>query len=68
LISSIAVFILDSIPYLFIDIYDVPIFNIILSNIFGLLLGVSAAIYEYTIAKEPMSSRKNLAMKKEANL
>ena len=68
LISSIAVFILDSIPYLFIDIYDVPVFNIILSNIFGLLLGVSAAIYEYTIAKETMSSRKNLAMKKQVNL
>jgi hypothetical protein len=52
LISSIAVFILDSIPYLFIDIYDVPVFNIILSNIFGLLIGISAAIYEYTIANE----------------
>ena len=44
LISSITIFILDSIPYLFIDIFDVPVFNIILSNIFGLLLGVSAGI------------------------
>ena len=52
LISSFAVFILISIPYLFIDIFDVPVFSVILSNIYGLLLGVSAAIYEYTIAKE----------------
>ena len=64
LISSIAVFILDSIPYLFIDIYDVPLFNVILSNVFGLLIGVSAGLYEYTIAKENLSSRKNLAVKK----
>jgi len=58
LISSIAVFILDSIPYLFIDIYDVPVFNVILSNIFGLLLGVSGGLYEYTIAKDYINSRK----------
>lgn len=64
LISSFAVFILISIPYLFIDIFDVPVFNVILSNIYGLLLGVSAAIYEYTIAKEHINSRKNLSMKK----
>ena len=68
LISSITVFILDSIPYLFIDIFDVPVFNIILSNIFGLLLGVSAGIYEYIITKENMSSRKDLAVKKQVNL
>jgi len=68
LISSFAVFILISIPYLFIDIFDVPVFNIILSNIYGLLLGVSAAIYEYTIAKEHINSRKNLSTKKEGNL
>ena len=64
LISSFAVFILISIPYLFIDIFDVPVFNVILSNIYGLLLGVSAAIYEYTIAKEHINSRKNLSVKK----
>ena len=68
LISSITVFILDSIPYLFIDIFDVPVFNIIISNIFGLLLGVSAGIYEYIITKENMSSRKDLAVKKQVNL
>ena len=60
LISSIAVFILDSIPYLFIDIFEVPVFNIILSNIFLLLLAVSSTIYEYIITKENVNSSKNL--------
>lgn len=64
LISSITVFILDSIPYLFIDIFDVPVFNIILSNIFLLLLGVSAGIYEYIITKENVSLKKDLSVKK----
>jgi hypothetical protein len=68
LISSISVFILDSIPYLFIDIFDVPLFNIILSNIFVLLLGVSSAIYEYVIIEVNMNSRKKITMKKEVNL
>jgi hypothetical protein len=68
LISSTAVFILISIPYLFIDIFEVPIFNIILSNVYALLICVSAILYEYTIAKEYINSRKNLTTKKEGNL
>ena len=68
LISSTAVFFLDSIPYLFIDIFEVPIFNVILSNVYALLICVSAILYEYTIAKEYINSRKNLTMKKEGNL
>jgi hypothetical protein len=52
LISSITVFILDSIPYLFIDIYDVPIINIILSNIFLMLIGISAILYQFGILKD----------------
>ena len=68
LISSIAVFILISIPYLFIDIFEVPVFNIILSNVYALLLCVSAIIYEYTIAKETISSIKKLSVKNEGNL
>ena len=68
LISSVAVFILDSIPYLFIDIFEVPIFNVILSNVYALLLCVYAILYEYTIIRETINSRKNLAMKKEVNL
>ena len=68
LISSFAVFILISIPYLFIDIFEVPIFNVILSNVYALLICVSAILYEYTIVKEYINSRKNLTMKKEGNL
>ena len=68
LISSTAVFILISIPYLFIDIFEVPIFNVILSNVYALLICVSFILYEYTIAKEYINSRKNLTMKKEGNL
>ena len=68
LISSIAIFILISIPYLFIEIFEVPIFNVILSNVYALLLCVSAILYEYTITKETISSRKNLSVKKEGNL
>ena len=67
LISSIAVYILISIPYLFIDIFEVPIFNVILSNVYALLICVSAILYEYTIAKEYINSRKDPSMKKEGN-
>ncbi len=68
LVISITVLILDSIPYLFIDIFDVPVFSIILSNIYLLFLAISSIIYEYITIKENASSRKNLAMKKEGNL
>jgi len=68
LISSTAVFILISIPYLFLDIFEVPIFNVILSNVYALLICVSAILYEYTITKETISSRKILSLKKEGNL
>jgi len=68
LISSFAVFILISIPYLFIDIFEVPIFNVILSNVYALLICVSAILYQYTITKETITTRKNLSMKKEGNL
>ena len=47
LLVCIIVFILDSIPYLFVNIFDAPIINIILSNLFLLLLGLSSIIYEY---------------------
>ena len=68
LVVSITVLILDSIPYLFIDIFNVPVVNIILSNIFLLLLAVSFIIYEYITITVNTSSRKNLSMKKEGNL
>ena len=68
LISSIAIYILISIPYLFIDIFDVPMFNVILSNVYALLLVVGGVLYEYTFIREDLDSRKNLSMKKEGNL
>jgi len=68
LISSTAISILISIPYLFIDIFEVPLFNIILSNVYALLICVTAILYEYTFIKEDVNSRKNLSMKKEGNL
>ena len=68
LISSIAVYILISIPYLFIDIFEVPIFNIILSNVYALLLVVGGSLYEYTYIREDLNSRKDLSNGKEGNL
>ena len=68
LISSTAVFFLISIPYLFIDIFEVPVFNVILSNVYALLLVVCVVLYEYTIIKEDINSIKNLSIKNEGNL
>ena len=68
LISSIAVYILISIPYLFIDIFDVPMFNVILSNVYALLLVVGGVLYEYTFIREDLDSRKNTSIKEEGNL
>lgn len=68
LISSTAIFILISIPYLFVDIFDIPIFNIILSNVYALLIVVSYVLYEFTSIKETVSSIKNPSIKKEVNL
>ena len=68
LISSIAVYILISIPYLFIDIFEIPIFNIILSNVYALLLVVGGSLYEYTFIREDLNSRKDLLIKKEGKL
>ena len=58
LIVSITVLILDSIPYIVIDIFNVPVVNIILSNIFLLLLAGTSIIYEYITIKEKANSRK----------
>jgi hypothetical protein len=68
LISSTAVFILISIPYLFLDIFDVPLFNIILSNVYSLLLVICAVLYEYTIIKRDTNSMKKSHVKEEGNL
>ena len=68
LISSVAIFILISIPYLFLDIFDVPLFNIILSNVYSLLLVICAVLYEYTIIKRDLNSVKIPHVKEEGNL
>lgn len=47
LLTCIVIFILDSIPYLYISIFDIPVMNIILSNMFLLLVGLSSIIYEF---------------------
>jgi len=56
LLICIAIFVLDSIPYLYIDIFVVPVVNVILSNIFLLLIGTSFVIYEYI----DVSDKKNV--------
>ena len=68
LISSTAIFILISIPYLFIDIFDVPMFNVIISNVYALLLVVGGVLYEYTFIREDLGSKKNPSIKEEGNL
>lgn len=68
LISSASIFILISIPYLFLDIFEVPFFNVVLSNVYSLLLVVCAVLYEYTIIRQARTSIKSLATKKESNL
>ena len=60
LIVSISTFILDSTPYLNINIFDISVVNIILSNIFLLLVGISSIIYEFIDIKSVVRSRKDL--------
>jgi len=46
LISALTVFLLDSLPYLVVDIWEIPTFNIIFANIFLLLLCYSTIMFE----------------------
>ena len=46
LISSITISFLDSIPYLYLDLFDMPIINIIFSNVYIGLICVSFIFYE----------------------
>ena len=46
IISSITISILDSIPYLYLDLFEMPIINIIYSNIYIGLICVSFIFYE----------------------
>ena len=49
LIISLTIFILDSIPYIFLDKDQIPLINIILSNIFLAILCSSTIFYELTL-------------------
>ena len=48
LIVSFTIFFLDSVPYLFTDIYQVPLTNIIFSNVILLLLCVSTIMLGFS--------------------
>ncbi|MFX1406857.1 MAG: hypothetical protein ACFFC9_15545 [Promethearchaeota archaeon] len=45
LVVGFTILIVDSIPYLFTDIYTVPIVNIVLSNVFLLLFCLAVVFY-----------------------
>ena len=55
LLICIVIFVLDSIPYLFIDIFVIPVVNTILSNVFLLLIGISSVMYEYMDISDKMN-------------
>ena len=58
LIISLNIFILNSIPYLFTNIDQIPLINIVLSNIFLVILCVSTIFYELTLFGKKYSVNK----------
>ena len=58
IISSCTILVLDSIPYLYIDIFDVPISNVILSNTYFGLIAVSIILYELSKYEFPERVKK----------
>lgn len=62
IISSITIAILDSVPYLYTDIFEMPIINIILSNVYIGLICVSVIFYELSKYEFPerTTKRRNL--------
>lgn len=63
IISSITISILDSIPYLYLDLFEMPIINIILSNIYLGLICFSVIFYELSKYEFPKKVEKNKKMK-----
>ena len=57
--SSITIAILDSIPYLYSDMFEMPIINIIFSNIYFGLIGFSVIFYELSKYEFPKKVTKN---------
>ena len=58
-ISTITIAILDSVPYLYTNIFETPIINIILSNIYLGLIGFSIIFYELSKYEFPKKGLKN---------
>ena len=63
IISSITISILDSIPYLYLDLFEMPIINIIYSNIYIGLICVSFIFYELSKYEFPKKVDKNRRIK-----
>ena len=63
IISSITISILDSIPYLYLDMFEMPIINIIYSNIYIGLICVSFIFYELSKYEFPKDVDKNKNIK-----
>ena len=63
IISSITISILDSIPYLYLDLFEMPIINIIYSNIYIGLICVSFIFYELSKYEFPKKVNKNRRIK-----
>lgn len=59
LTSSITIAFLDSIPYLYTDIFEMPMINIIFSNINFGLIGFSVIFYELSKYDFPKKDPKN---------
>ncbi len=59
-ISVLTIYLLDSMPYLFIDIREFSVGNIILSNIFLLLTCFSSVMYVLSIDQKASEVRKDL--------
>ena len=63
IIASITITLLDSVPYLYLDVFEMPIINIIFSNIYIGLICISVIFYELSIYEFPKKVNKNKSLK-----
>jgi len=63
IISSITITILDSIPYLYSNIFEMPIINVVYSNIFFGLICVSVIFYELSKYEFPERTTKKRTLR-----
>ena len=61
--SSITIAILDSVPYLYTDIFEMPIINIILSNVYIGLICFSVIFYELSKYEFPERTTKKRTLR-----